>query len=125
MTNPTAKGYTAPTVEEMKKAAPAVNICVDPNCDTCATGERLDAENESISQASQKSKAAPEDEFCVWCGRVISGNLSTKAAPDSEDEAFEEAWRERNRRGNNGYSKEEFRAGWNARARLDAERGGR
>ena len=182
MTDPTVKGYTAPTRELNEvpfvcqggcgktvwirlpyvgdilcvdcckgqtissnlpaKAAPAVNICVDPNCDTCATGERLDRENESISQACSKcgqSEYHTGEYPCEACGRPTTWDdapkgpsrmdqimeyimsPSPKPAPESEDEAFER-WFSRVWPEGAELVRGITQAAWNARARLDAER---
>lgn len=82
------------------------------------------------------AKPAPEPVYCVntlegfhvlgtaihSCSCCIAYTKLQQPAPESEEEAFERAWRQRVARGV-PYDREEFRHGWNARARLDAERG--
>lgn len=164
MTDPTAKGCTAPTED---RDGPAFRH--DPSCDCfgCAkdcvgcTCSKLPAKAapESIYRnqiQAMRGRPVRKQEALESAQRLINSHFHNedtarvsipanpadddlivmdfiretpnhKPAPESEEEAFELAWNlalaEYEVSPSHGDTRSTFRAGWNARARLNAERG--
>jgi hypothetical protein len=126
-----AKGYTAPTIPGLD----AMGVCDSSAAMMRDFPEITRSMIAKLARAYKKLlselpvKAAPETDLERIQASYVTGSQTytpeTKAAPESEDEAFERAWL--------GFSRmldpeddcpyTAFSKGWNARARLDAERG--
>lgn len=113
MTDPTAKGYTAPQcsccgyTEEDAKMHMDHHLCRDAG----------NAPWEVKNDLKLTAKDAPAKEY------EITGFRETNPAPESEDEAFRKWWIHAMKLGWTSIEYNAALAAWNARARLDAERG--
>ena len=159
MTDPTAKGYTEPTVEEMKAAVLEVyDLGVIHTSQGYSSfwphGMRprffirynekdgVSGTDRAWADAYSKlpAKDAPETIYCMntsvgvhgvgtahSCPCCIAYSKFPKPAPESEDgalrRAFDQEFVQTRKVTGTAVSFEDFTLGWNARARLDAERG--